>query len=600
MGSSALLTVNIQGISVLENQPLYGSLELSAIRDLFSSLAKTVRAVRQYPPHHQVAVKFYEDLHQRFGDCLAAIEGMDIQVNLDYLTCGDEVVYHSDSVTDNLASVLHRDGIRSIRFNPGLEPDEINRFVNVLARAEEGSEDTVDIVNELWEADLRHIHYEAVDDLEYSDLEEQEQVRNSILQESAKNASDSGGLDIDVWSGNAAEEAERTEASQRAAQLTFGGLIRHTASDLEAIERLVSDDRQKDVKHDVINLMMQLCAYETSIQDLSLILEALQSAYDRLIRNGSFATLTEILAGLKRLLSERRFSSDRFERRLTDFHQRCGDMVRIKMITKRLNENPETDVRPLEEYFRHIGWESLNNMIWMLGELEHYPARRVLCDSLVEKCRDQIQLIGGAIYDSRWYVVRNVAMIIGETGMSEGIAYLQRAARHSDARVRVETARALSRIDGEVALKELLKLLDDTSERVRATAVNGIARLKEANAFEYLRDLVCADSFVERKQTTMRELLEALIRSDERQSLEVLVQLLKKTSFFKRAKIRKMQEAVVMSLEAAKSAPAEKILSAIATSKDSRLADIASRILSARNSGRGKQYRTTLAGGGVK
>jgi HEAT repeat protein len=333
---------------------------------------------------------------------------------------------------------------------------------------------------------------------------------------------------------------------------------------------------------------------------LSLILESLQAAYDRLIRNGSFSTLTEILVGLKRLLAEHQFESDRFEKRLIEFHQRSGDMVRIKMITKRLNENPDTELRPVVDYFRHLGWESLNNMIWMLGELEHYPARRVLCDLLVEKGRDQIQLIGGAIYDSRWYVARNVAMIIGETEMTEGIAYLRRAAKHTDERVRLEAARALARIDGDEALKELTKLLDDPSERVGVAALNGIARMKNAPAFEYLREIVTAEDFADRELLSMRQVMEALIRCDGKESLNVVLQLLQKSSFFKRAKVRKLQEAILFALETSDSQAADNILNAVTNSTNSSLAAIARQILSRKRPNRGNARATVSSDGGGK
>jgi len=562
-------------------------------------LARTVKAVRQYPPHHQVAAKFHEALHENFSDCLSAIDGVTIDVNLDYLSCGDEIIYHSDSLNDNLASLLHRDGIRSLRFDCGIENDEISRFVDILANAGRENEHAVDIVNEFWEADLQHVQCEVVDDLEYSEIEDTEQLKNKILESSTDSSSGSGSIDPRVWSADEAEETKRTQQHEEAARLTFGGIVRHSPADLDAIERLVGEDRKCDTKQDVIDLLLQLCAYEKSIQDLTLLLEALQSAYDRLIRNGRFSTLTEILSGIKRLLSERRFESDRFERRLTEFHQRCGDMVRIKMITKRLNDYPETNLKPVIEYFRHLGWESLNNMIWMLGELDHYPARRVLCDLLVEKGRDQIQLIGGAIFDSRWYVARNVAMIIGEAGVGDGVAYLQRAAKHPDERVRIEAARAFARIDSDEVLRELLKLLDDESERVRATAVNCVAHLKNPNAFSRLREIVTADDFVDREPTSMRQLLEALVKSGSKESLEVLVELLKKSSFFKRAKVRKMQEAVISSLGSSDSPVAVRILEAIAAATDSHLANSARKVLARMKAPKKKTLRFSSAGGGV-
>ncbi len=563
---------------MLEHQQIYGPLELSALKELFGSLAKTVKTVRQYPPHHQVAAKFYEALHERFANCLSTIEGISIEVSLDSFSCCDEIIYHSDSLTDNIASLLHRDGIRSIRFSHGLTNGEIDRFVDLLIRAGRDDEARVDIVNEIWEADLEHIQCEVIDDLEYGEIEDADSLREEFIEEGSKGMSDSGGIDTHLWSENVEEDQQRARNQEETARFTFGGLVRHTQADLQAIEKLVSDDRKRDVKRDVINLLLQLCAYEKSVHDLGLILESLQAAYDRLIRNGSFATLTEIVSGIIRLLSERNFESDRFERRLKEFYQRCGDMVRIKMITKRLNENPETDLEPVAQYFRLLGWESLNNMIWMLGELEHYRARRVLCDLLVEKGKNQIQLIGGAVYDSRWYVVRNVAMIIGETELAEGVAYLQRAARHADDRVRIEAARSLARIESNESAEALIGLLDDESERVRSAAVNGLARLKHSGAFERLRDLVTSEQFADREQNSMRQLLVALIRSDGNESLDVLVQLLKKSSFFKRARIRRMQEAVITALEAADRTAAEDILTAVASSSDSHLRELARKV----------------------
>src|SRR5262249_13571374 len=62
---------------------------------------------------------------------------------------------------DGLAWRLYKDGIRELRFLPGVERDELVRFLEIVRRGRVGDED--DVVTQLWENDFSCIGYRAVD-----------------------------------------------------------------------------------------------------------------------------------------------------------------------------------------------------------------------------------------------------------------------------------------------------------------------------------------------------------------------------------------------------------------------------------------------------
>ena len=82
-----------------------------------------------------------------------------------------------------------------------------------------------------------------------------------------------------------------------------------------------------------------------------------------------------------------------------------------------------------------------------------------------------------ALGDARWYVVRNVALLLGELRDPAAVRPLARALqRSSDTRVRDAAAQALDRIDTAAAVHALLGALRDASPTVRRIAARALPR----------------------------------------------------------------------------------------------------------------------------
>lgn len=109
-------------------------------------------------------------------------------------------------------------------------------------------------------------------------------------------------------------------------------------------------------------------------------------------------------------------------------------------------------------------------LVMQLMAAEDRPSRRAYFDAIVLQDSGIVQL-REALNDSRWYVVRNAAALLGEMGMTEADAAIIPLLAHLDDRIRIAAARALTRLRTSRGLSALqLRLNDDNSEVRRLAA----------------------------------------------------------------------------------------------------------------------------------
>ncbi|MFN8666741.1 MAG: HEAT repeat domain-containing protein [Gemmatimonadaceae bacterium] len=95
--------------------------------------------------------------------------------------------------------------------------------------------------------------------------------------------------------------------------------------------------------------------------------------------------------------------------------------------------------------------------------------------SMVATCPSSTELLRHLLQDSRWYVVRNAAELLGEMGAVEADAALIATLRHSDARVRRAAVGALARLGTARGVHAVQGLLGDSNAAVRLQAVHGLS-----------------------------------------------------------------------------------------------------------------------------
>jgi hypothetical protein len=232
--------------------------------------------------------------------------------------------------------------------------------------------------------------------------------------------------------------------------------------------------------------------------------------------------------------TSRQLSKDARSRseRLRQSLGRCGDRIRVAKLTEILNRSETGNLDSVRSYLEQLDWSALAQLLWMLGELVYFPARRMLCDLLQDKGRQRPDIITGAVYDHRWYVVRNAAHVLGQIGTDKCIPGLKRAAGHEEERVRWEATLALCGINTNASNSVLIHLLSDKSDRIRRAAAHHIGKNRVASAQKSLLSIVTDKKFKFFEPAEQREYLNALAMIGDKEVFQCLKKMASKRLLF--------------------------------------------------------------------
>jgi HEAT repeat protein len=131
--------------------------------------------------------------------------------------------------------------------------------------------------------------------------------------------------------------------------------------------------------------------------------------------------------------------------------------------------------KDVAEIMRRAGQRGTELLLEVLIAATTFAERRAYLEAL-RQIDTGMDVIVATLNHHQWYVVRNVADLVGELRIEEGVPGLGDAAKHEDSRVRLSAGLALAKIGTPSAVKHLGALLRDKDMRVRlevAKAVEG-------------------------------------------------------------------------------------------------------------------------------
>jgi HEAT repeat protein len=144
--------------------------------------------------------------------------------------------------------------------------------------------------------------------------------------------------------------------------------------------------------------------------------------------------------------------------------------------------------------------------------------RRAVFDALRQMTEGTDQLVH-MLDHQEWFVVRNVAELLGELGMDEAVPALAKRLGHADERVRKAVALALAKIGSRSAAEPLRRALRDPSTEVRMQVAVGIGGRKSS---ALAMPLVVAME-EEKDEAVVRELILALGRIGSAEAVQALI-----------------------------------------------------------------------------
>ncbi|KPK75466.1 MAG: hypothetical protein AMJ89_04490 [candidate division Zixibacteria bacterium SM23_73] len=517
--------------------------EFDSAKSLVQLLVKALKSLLLYPENNPIPREFKRKLQQNFSDFLDSNEELRLEVKHSQLLYQGRMVYEDQDREEGIAYALHRDGARELVFIKGLEHEELTHFLEALELCLKSTDLEDDLVTLLWEGDFDHIKYLVVDDLLDVDVPNAEDIPDdwdfNRLRYSEIALSGEEKLSPEQ---KASKDLAFRQKEEQTKELSKK-LKEFSPEEIKNIHQLLESDARSRLLDDFFALLGEILFTEKDFLEFDKLVERIEKILEWLIGVADFDSATKIIWRLKRFeqttqdsFSQVDSGSLRKAERIKKVINQAGEEEKIRRVGSVLNEKEVIDLSKVKQYLLSLNWNSISPILHMLRDLKYFPARKMVCEVLEEVGKDHIGVLGGGVYDSLWYVARNVAFVLGRIGKKEGVKFLKNIINHSDLRVRKEVITSLTKIGGRESGVLLVSALDDEDKGIRILASRGLARRKEKLALSALMKIIQSDEFIDELTEEKRQMLESLAVIGEDEAIPFLKKLVNKRRWLKKDK----------------------------------------------------------------
>ena len=520
---------------------------LSEITKLLIDLAKTIKVVSVYPENNPLPQKLRDSFNERFGDLIKDTTGLRFSIEQNCILYDNQKVFSDPDGDESLGMMFYKSGITRISFTPDFAFRESDRFLSVLKRFVNREEGAGDLVSLLWQAEIPGLEYDTIEDSLLNEYNGVVTVNDdgddySFIRSSSENHTDNKEVQYssiyldDLPDGVElvdADEADRTIQSGTAVEYD-GRQIPLTAitgdkladdkmgfiscpaqkdgsavcieqilndafalddSDWTTVREILRQDLQRDYYATTNDLLEEMFHQDTSFPEFNDTVTTAEKTLTEFMRTGNLPAAVELLSSLKTLENFLQLKRTKWAERVHGALITAGGPERLKYLADTLNGNSEIPSSEILGYLHNFGWESLSSIVDLLGVLEYKDHRLAVCNYLGRAGREHVDIIAKGIYDKRWFVVRNTAIILARIGGNRAVSYFKKAIKHEESRVRLEIARGLIDSGLKDDLILAVELIWDNDEKVGAVALEGILKECTADSMDVLTTIINDDRF---------------------------------------------------------------------------------------------------------
>ncbi len=464
---------------------------LAAVQTLLVTLAKTFRAYQLYDENNPVRRRFGEQLKTEFLALWQSMDRMVLSVDEDHLYLEDQEVYRSESRNDSLAFLFHKDGIREVTFLPGIETEELDKFLGVLQKARKLVPEGDDLLTVLWEADLRFFEHKYVDLL----------AEGVSLPEAG-----AGSTAAELQAAHAAEEAEQAAAEQRAQsgaaepeparqtvkQDDFNPTL--YALDKREMEHLRAEfqkELHRDTRADVLNALFDRLEEPQNRARQSEVLRILSTLLPNFLSRGALVAATSVLEELRRLeATPAVFDEQRIQesRKILDPRQ-CTRSDRGTHQGAVRWDHPRFG-GTTRELLGLLAGGALSPLLRASETVDHKELQAVLRKAVQGIASRNRGAVVKLLEEPDPVIAAGAARICGEMQITEAGPSLAHLLAHADPAVRLAAIEAAVTLKASTVASALEKTLGDPEREVRIAAARALGALRYRPAAQRLAGIV--------------------------------------------------------------------------------------------------------------
>ncbi len=484
--------------------------DTGAVREICARFQGACRAMHLYPPGHSMIESQMKPLASSLSAFLSQHDSLPLQVEESSLEYRGEEVFRQDELRDDLAFMLYREGVRLLTLHAGLDHEELNGLVECFSRAPEATAFDQDLVTLLWEQDFAHVDYALVDPLrlEVSGAGSFEALKTDVRTRLHDSVDADLSLTTPGWYDLPAGQLMEIET---------GALV--GSEELAALERAIRQEARP--LEQLVDVLVEMLVCSESARGSESAAGALSRLLVSELRRGDLALVQSVVGRLHDLRGRRPDCSAIVDGILVDIAQTES----LRRVVLGLDGAPRERQGEVEALLHQLAPHSYPALLDLLAEAEGGRSRKCLLNELTTDRRLPVELLEQRLSDPRWFVVRNMVVLLRATQDRCPADVLARVLRHADDRVRREVVRTLAGLTEPRASTLLRSALTDSSPAVRTAAAHALGQRKDADALPDLLDCVRSPGFTGRASGEVVGFLEALAEVADDRAVPTLVSL---------------------------------------------------------------------------
>jgi hypothetical protein len=527
-----------------------------------------------YLPNNPVYQRAEQGIHDAFLPIWSTTQQLVLSVVETDLVWEEQNVYHQPNKSESFAWMLYKDGLRLLTFRPGVENDEIVRFLQVVSRARLLQADAADdLLTLLWEQSFLSIEYQFTEIITDSLAVLDPQMTDfGLSQEAAAQA--------------AVQEQVRGEAAVR---LPGGGLdtedFDSTLYFLEeqetlTLRRQVDEEYTRDGRRAGLEALLDIFELQPSAAVREEILDIFEALFPNLLNRGEFRIVARLLREF-RTIAERVTVLDRpIRQKLESFEARLSEPAILSQLLQSLEEEaalPEDG--DIGEVLGELRAEGLETMLIFLPTLKRPAIRQVLEASVDRLGTAHTDVVLGILGNPESEALRGAVGLCRRLALQVAVPALERLVTHGDPGVRLGAVEALATIGSAGALTALERALDDSERAVRLAAVTAVTERGYRGALRRLEAVVLGRGPQELERAERRQFFEAYAVLAGAPALRVLSNILEPRGLFRRRETAENRTCAAYAIARLQSPDARAVLERIQQDKELAVRNAAARAL---------------------
>jgi HEAT repeat protein len=497
---------------------------------LLQGLLRSRKNLKIYPVNNPMYAKVVEESFRKLDSCLDLGGTIDLTITRNDILLGGEVVFKTDGKEENLALFFFRDGLRRLTFEEGLTQEEFQAFLEVISVDFDSEDVEEDLVTLMWEKDFEHIKYQ-VD--ESTLMDEDDNYEEEATEKAKEDPTTEGAL------GKAYHDVFDEEP--------FKGIIPVPVSDedLKKLTEEIARDRQ-DKLPKLVDVLFDLLFSTENEEELKDVVRIMSTAIEYAVRQNNLNGAVTIFRRVHDMAEKAR--NEIFRRYLKQMAGLSSAPGLFKVIGEMLDSKEGIDEAVFKNFVSVLTPAAIPQLIKLLGELDSIGGRKALIYALTQVGRQDLPKLADGLKDSRWFVVRNVIIVLRQIGERRALDYLGPVGNHEDPRVRKEVLKLVGEMGGKAAVKIASAQLHSDDLSVAIMASQSLGKMGGEEAKAALLEKVMGNEFQDYELSEMKPFFESLARFRDKDVFQFCMGLLEKNPLFGRSKFNAYKACAIYAL----------------------------------------------------